>query len=90
MQVVTVIVTVILCKLYVALFCSGPNHDSKFDECCDKFTGDARRVETGDEDNYSQVTTFWTKVRLPPTVPTDYSLTSRQVPVLSGRLSQTS
>lgn len=44
---------------------SGPNHDSKFDECCDKFTGDARRVETGDEDNYSQVTTFWTKVLTP-------------------------
>ena len=48
---------------FLLFFFSGPNHDSKFDECCDKFTGDAKRIETGDEDNYSQVTTFWNKVR---------------------------
>ena len=49
-------------EVSAVLFFSGPNHDSKFDECCDKFTGDAKRIESGDEDNYSQVTTFWNKV----------------------------
>lgn len=43
--------------------CSGPNHDSKCCEHTDNCTGEAKRIETGEEDNYSQVTTYWNKVR---------------------------
>ena len=44
---------------------SGPNHNPKFLESRFTTTGDVARYESGDEDNYSQVTTFWTKVLKP-------------------------
>ncbi|XP_064628872.1 catalase-like [Lineus longissimus] len=39
----------------------GPKDDPKYLEHADKVTGDVLRYDTGDEDNYSQVTQFWTK-----------------------------
>jgi len=42
---------------------SGPTHDSRHLEHTDTFSGDVTRYDTGDEDNYSQVTDFWNKVR---------------------------
>jgi len=45
----------------VSIF-SGPNHDSVHCECKEQASGDVMKIETGEEDNYSQVTTFWNKV----------------------------
>lgn len=40
---------------------SGPKDDMKYKPHTCQVSGDAKRYETGDEDNYSQVTTFWEK-----------------------------
>ncbi|XP_041353910.1 catalase-like isoform X2 [Gigantopelta aegis] len=41
---------------------SGPQDQATFRECPFKVSGDIQRYETGNDDNYSQVTTFWEKV----------------------------
>jgi len=41
---------------------SGPNHDSKYLESHVPITGDAKRYESGNEDNFSQVGIFWRNV----------------------------
>lgn len=43
---------------------AGPEPDLKHSESKFGTVGDVARYETGDEDNYSQVTAFWKKVLL--------------------------
>ena len=40
----------------------GPDDKCEFKECPFKVSGDVQRYETGNDDNFGQVTTFWTKV----------------------------
>nr|ABI64115.1 catalase [Azumapecten farreri]QFR39791.1 catalase [Azumapecten farreri] len=44
---------------------SGPQDNKQFLESPFSITGDVQRYETGDEDNFSQVTVFWNKVLKP-------------------------
>ncbi len=41
---------------------SGPNHDSQYLESHIQVTGDAKRYESANEDNFSQVGIFWRNV----------------------------
>ena len=41
----------------------GPQDGDQFKECPFSISGDVKRYETSDEDNYSQVSVFFNKVR---------------------------
>ena len=44
---------------------SGPQDNLKFKECPFKLSGDVDRYNTQDDDNFTQVGTFWRKVLSP-------------------------
>ena len=41
---------------------SGPEHNKTYDEAPIQLTGDAKRYDTGDEDNFTQCGLFWRNV----------------------------
>ena len=40
----------------------GPEQNPQYLESEEEYSGIAKKFESGDEDNYSQVTDFWNKV----------------------------